>query len=87
MPGGRGHENEEERGHGGKVRKYPHVTAARPWWRGNGEIPKKQGRMGRSLPFCCRLTQERVLASVSPSCTTRMDPTGKEGMRMSGIAW
>ncbi|KUG05553.1 hypothetical protein ASZ90_017017 [hydrocarbon metagenome] len=34
--------------------------------------------MGRYLPFCCRLIW--VLGGVSPSCTTRMDPTGKNHM-------
>lgn len=79
MPGGHGHENEEERGHGGKVRNI--LTSLRPYHSGweMGRFREAAGEgMGRYLPFCCRLTQDRVLASGFLSCKTRMDPTGKK---------
>jgi len=88
MPGGHGHENKEERGHCGKVRKYPHITCGQTMLDGMGRFREAAGEgVGGYLPFCCRLTRDRVLAGVSPLGKTRMDPTGKKEMRMSGIAW
>ena len=86
MPGGHGHENEEERAHGGKVRNI--LTSLRPdhggWEMGGFREAAGEG-MRRYLPFCCSLTWG--LASCFLSCKTRMDPTGKKEMSMSGIAW
>ena len=78
MPGGHGHENEEEREHHGKVSgissRHCGQTMVDGKWGGFREAAGEG--MRRYLPFCCSLTWG--LASCFLSCKTRMDPTGKK---------